>query len=78
MSELWYPRRMFASSAPFWFRVSWPTLTRPAQATSAPQAPRRAGPVFIHDAVTPYRGETLLSAMLRADIERHADEASSD
>ena len=27
-------------------------------------------PVLIHDVATPYRGETLLSARLRADLER--------
>jgi len=41
----------------------WWTKKR-AVTTTAP-APKRRAPVLIHDAVLPFRGETLLLALLR-------------
>lgn len=37
------------------------------RATTGPTPARRPGPVFIHDAVTPFAGATLLLALWRAD-----------
>ncbi|GGH33649.1 hypothetical protein SAMN05444007_107188 [Cribrihabitans marinus] len=53
---------------------SWWART-PALRTDAKTArPRRRGPVFIHDTVIPWRDETLLLALLRA--EEDGDQAS--
>jgi hypothetical protein len=43
---------------------------RETDATTGGDHRPRPGPLFIQDAVTPWRGETLLLALLRADIER--------
>lgn len=59
---------MIALTLPFWTRVL-ASAAPPAEARRAPPRPRRSGPVFIHDAITPCRGETLLSLMLRREIE---------
>lgn len=49
---------------------------RLAERTDPP--PRRvAQPVFIHDAITPWRGETLLSVRLREDLEAAIKKADS-
>ena len=61
---------MTALALPFWARFAAPTVPPAAEARTAQTRPKAHGPVFIHDAVTPYRGETLLSALLRADLER--------
>lgn len=61
---------MTSAALPFWARLAAPAANHPAQARTAPSPRKAHGPVFIHDAVTPYRGETMLSAMLRADLER--------
>jgi hypothetical protein len=54
------------------------TRTADAAARTDPPTPRCRAPVFIHDAATPWRGETLLSAMLRADMARLSkDDAES-
>ena len=36
-------------------------------AKTGPDLPKRRGPVFIHDAVIPWQGETLLLSLLRAE-----------
>lgn len=42
-----------------------------ATAPDVKPAPKRTrGPIFIHDCVTPCMGETLLSVMLKRDIEK--------
>lgn len=46
---------------PLWTRAA----DRPADVRPAPP-PRRRQPVFIHDAITPWNGETLLLTLLRA------------
>ena len=43
-----------------------------------PPAPAPDLPVFIYDAVTPFKGETLLLARLRADFEQALEEADGD
>lgn len=43
-----------------------------------PPKPRRAPPVFIHDAITPCQGETLLSLMLKRDIAAACDALDTD
>ncbi len=44
-----------------------------APATTGPAPARRPGPVFIHDAVTPFGGATLLLALWREDDARRQD-----
>ena len=58
---------MTAATFPFWARFA---LDAPAQssARTAPAPKRKGGPVFIHDAVTPCQGETVLSLMLKRDL----------
>ncbi len=65
---------MTVAALPFWARFVAPAARPAAQARTAPSRAKTGGPVFIHDAVTPYRGETVLSAMLRADLQRALDE----
>jgi hypothetical protein len=57
-------------------KLFWPVLSgAPGRATAGPrQEPRRA-PVFIHDAVTPWRGETLLLSILRAQAKADEDQS---
>ncbi|TNF57688.1 MAG: hypothetical protein EP307_13475 [Rhodobacteraceae bacterium] len=45
-----------------------------AEEATGGDRPRRPGPVFIQDAVTPWRGETLLLALWRADEARRNPE----
>ena len=49
-----------------------PLFAPPAAATDTTGGTprRRSGPVFIQDAVTPWRGETLLLALWRAEKAR--------
>ena len=51
-------------------RLALPSRPSVPRARTAPTPTPRPDPIFIHDAITPYRGETLLSAMLRADLEQ--------
>ncbi|NRB35764.1 MAG: hypothetical protein HRU31_13680 [Rhodobacteraceae bacterium] len=46
---------------------------RPAQART--KAPQTRQPVFIHDAITPYQGSTLLLAMLNNPAQADEDDA---
>ena len=46
-----------------------PTARAEASARSGPAPRKPRQPVFIHDAIMPWRGETLLLAILRADGE---------
>ncbi|WP_121061336.1 hypothetical protein [Chachezhania antarctica] len=50
------------------FLPSFSLMARPV-ATQAPGKGRAREPVFIHDAIVPWQGETLLLAMLRKDLE---------
>ena len=50
--------------APFWALPK--TAETSANSTTGP-APRRRAPIFIHDAIIPWQGETLLLAELRKD-----------
>lgn len=45
------------------------TLTQQVQDKTGPEQKPRRSPVFIQDAVTPWGGETLLLALLRAQQE---------
>ena len=65
---------MTVAALPFWARLAAPAARPAAEVRTAPSRPKPAGPVFIHDAVTSYRGETMLSAILRADLERALDD----
>lgn len=58
---------MTAATLPVWTRL-WPRAAPLAETRTAPTQPRGGGPVFIHDAITPVRGETLLGVMLRRDL----------
>ncbi len=53
---------MIALPLPF-FAPSWSAA--PAR---KPAPTRTSGPIFIHDAVIPCQGETLLSLMLKRDL----------
>ena len=57
---------MSSLTLPFWARVF---AASPQARTDPPRRKSRA-PVFVHDAVMPFRGETLLSHMLRQDLAR--------
>ena len=46
-----------------------PIMREDAPAATGPKPARRSGPVFIHDAVTPWLGETVLLALLRQQAE---------
>ncbi|MEX0280785.1 MAG: hypothetical protein AB3N13_06290 [Arenibacterium sp.] len=48
------------------FALFAPTRSADKVATG-PERPKRHGPVFIHDAVIPWQGETLLLSLLRAE-----------
>lgn len=48
----------------------WAWLTGPApQAKTGPERQHYAGPIFIHDAVVPWKSSTVLYEMLRRDLE---------
>lgn len=49
--------------------IFWPAPRRRDTATTAPERPKRRPPVFIHDAITPWNGETMLLALLRQQAE---------
>lgn len=55
-----------AASLPF------PGLRKAERAATRPERPRRRSPLFLTDAITPWRDETLLLALLRADREGDA------
>lgn len=63
------------------FPVLFPWFARRAPERVAersdPPLPTVSQPVFIHDAITPWRGETLLSVRLRADLQAALDQADS-
>jgi hypothetical protein len=61
---------MTALSLPLWARLAWPAVPATSQVRAAPPRRPRPQPIFIHDAITPCAGETLLSVMLRCDLER--------
>ncbi|MEX0338029.1 MAG: hypothetical protein AB3N11_03215 [Arenibacterium sp.] len=67
-----YTRGMLAAVFnPFAFFAS----DRPVdQAATGPDLPKRHGPVFIHDAVIPWQGETLLLSLLRAQALEEDDD----
>ncbi|WP_422176854.1 hypothetical protein [Aestuariivita sp.] len=52
-----------ATQSGFW---AWFSRSQ-APATTGPKRRARPGPIFIHDAVVPYRGSTLLLEILRRD-----------
>lgn len=56
---------------PLWHRV----LSDPSQDATRPGHRRRPAPVFIHDAVTPWRDETVLLKMLREQVETDDDQS---
>lgn len=58
---------MTALTLPFWARF-WPQAKPRAQVQTASDRPSRREPIFIHDAITPCHGETLLSLMLRREL----------
>ena len=45
----------------------------PAQARTGPEIKPRPGPIFIGDAVVPWKGSTLLLEILREDTDRDED-----
>ena len=48
----------------------WTWLAGPApQAKTGPEPKPRRAPVFIHDAVVPWKGSTLLCEMMLRDLE---------
>ncbi|MFC3612463.1 hypothetical protein ACFORG_01710 [Lutimaribacter marinistellae] len=53
------------AKAPFW------VLSKPAErtATRTGPPPRKSAPVFIHDAIMPWQGTTLLYAQMRREAE---------
>jgi len=51
----------------------WSGKTAPDKAKTAPTKPRPA-PVFIHDAVMPWQGETMLLKLLRDQAYRELDD----
>lgn len=57
---------------PFW------RVAPSAQARTGPARRPRRAPVFIHDAVTPWRGETMLLSMLRAQAQEQAEDQDED
>lgn len=59
---------MSVAVLPFWQSFRARSATNETARTDPPRSPPRQ-PVFIYDAVTPWRGETLLSHALRADLE---------
>jgi hypothetical protein len=61
-----------ALSIPF-----WNTVPGAKEATGPDRKPRRA-PVFIHDSVTPWGGETMLLSILRRQaLDRNKDQDST-
>lgn len=51
----------------------WRARPAPDKVTTAPSKPKPA-PVFIHDAVVPWRGETVLLKLLRDQAHREMDD----
>ena len=62
---------MDATRGPLW---TWRRSKPAARAVTRPDPPKRAGPVFIQDAITPLAGETLLLSILRAQDQGDAEE----
>jgi len=47
----------------------WSFLVLRVEVSFDPPPEPTASPVFIHDAVSPWRGETMLCAMMRRDLD---------
>lgn len=62
---------MIALHASFWNRF---VVGKPASVAHAPQK-RRPAPVFIHDAITPWRDETMLLRLLRDSAAEDPDQS---
>ncbi|MFD3188693.1 hypothetical protein ACFMPD_00290 [Sedimentitalea sp. HM32M-2] len=64
-------------AVPFWPRARrvWQQSRNRDEARRAAPQPARRAPVFIHDVATPWRGETLLLALLRAQAELDRDQS---
>ena len=61
---------MTIAALPFWVSLLSRTKGADSAARTDPPLQPGPGPVLIHDAITPWRGETLLSSRLKADIDR--------
>ncbi len=61
-----------ATQSGFWSWLAGPQ----AQATTGPERKPRPGPIFIHDAVLPWNGTTMLCEILKEDAERDGDDSA--
>lgn len=53
-----------------------PMAIAETDSATGPEPKRRGGPVFIHDAIVPWQGETLLLSMLREQALNAEDDQS--
>jgi hypothetical protein len=59
-----------ATHSGFWFRLA----RNHAQAKTGPEPVKKPGPVFIHDAVLPVNGTTMLYEVMRKDAADQSDQ----